>query len=504
MDAILDKFVLNYQFKKQAGELVAQRSKPLAVIFALLYVAALMGLNVAPKESVMVRNFVIYVVALSGLIFLLSTLLSKSSESSLLRKGLYLVIIAMGASWGGACAYIQYTAPLGWTSFILILMSLFLSAGQLTSLIPDFRLLFSFQTVLLAPSLYVNFYSIGGTQGYMIGSFFLAFWLLFTGIGWLQYKQYWVSSRNQKRMDAVIDSMPGYLVWANSAKKLLRVNQRFAEQLGKNASDFSGGSVAEAPDFLSNYFHSLFSNDEKVLTRMVDFNKRKVFLSGQKYNKGTEAIVLGIDMTDQYLVQEQLEFQRSQSHNSARYACLGEVFASAARDLEYDSGTLKSMWQTARKVVDRKEQKEETNFQDVAQSLKDFFNEKAKSNQVEFEISIKGDQMIKGLKEQDVLLVLLNLVQNAFDAIKDQPQKQIKVEIEVTEKGAQCLVKDTGVGIEDFLEDIIFEPNYTTREASESTGLGLSLTKQIVEANKGRITIESKGKPTCFRVEFSN
>jgi signal transduction histidine kinase len=62
-------------------------------------------------------------------------------------------------------------------------------------------------------------------------------------------------------------------------------------------------------------------------------------------------------------------------------------------------------------------------------------------------------------------------------------------------------VTDEGVGVEQ--EDIerIFEPFYTTKARGEGTGLGLSLTKKLIEVNQGRIEVTStKGQGSTFRL----
>jgi signal transduction histidine kinase len=62
-------------------------------------------------------------------------------------------------------------------------------------------------------------------------------------------------------------------------------------------------------------------------------------------------------------------------------------------------------------------------------------------------------------------------------------------------------VTDEGTGIEPENLEKIFDPFFTTKERGDGTGLGLSLTKKLVEANKGRIEVESiKGRGSTFRI----
>jgi signal transduction histidine kinase len=64
-------------------------------------------------------------------------------------------------------------------------------------------------------------------------------------------------------------------------------------------------------------------------------------------------------------------------------------------------------------------------------------------------------------------------------------------------------VTDTGTGIKEELLEKIFQPFFTTKERGEGTGLGLSLSKRLVEANQGIIEVRSKlGEGTTFRLLF--
>jgi signal transduction histidine kinase len=69
------------------------------------------------------------------------------------------------------------------------------------------------------------------------------------------------------------------------------------------------------------------------------------------------------------------------------------------------------------------------------------------------------------------------------------------------------MVKDTGLGIPDDIQDKIFDPFTTARrkgtQGEQPFGLGLYISKQIVEAHNGKIWVESEpGKGTTFYVEL--
>jgi signal transduction histidine kinase len=101
---------------------------------------------------------------------------------------------------------------------------------------------------------------------------------------------------------------------------------------------------------------------------------------------------------------------------------------------------------------------------------------------------------------QDVGRVLLNLFTNAFYATQQKQKAGVegyKPVIEVSTSSANGMVvikvKDNGTGIPDDIKDKILQPFFTTKPTGEGTGLGLSLSYDIiVKAHGGKIGIQSK------------
>ncbi len=110
---------------------------------------------------------------------------------------------------------------------------------------------------------------------------------------------------------------------------------------------------------------------------------------------------------------------------------------------------------------------------------------------------------------QDIGRVFLNLFNNAFYAV-NQKQKtanaNYKPEVSVstsTENGQVIIkVKDNGTGIPDAIKEKIMQPFFTTKPTGEGTGLGLSLTyDMVVKGHGGKIDINTKeGEFTEFTV----
>jgi two-component system NtrC family sensor kinase len=111
---------------------------------------------------------------------------------------------------------------------------------------------------------------------------------------------------------------------------------------------------------------------------------------------------------------------------------------------------------------------------------------------------------------QDIGRVLLNLYNNAFYAVaekKKQNGDDFEPNISLTTSKladkVEISVKDNGNGIPKKIVEKVFQPFFTTKPAGQGTGLGLSLSYDIVKAHGGKIKVETKqGEETEFKIEL--
>ena len=109
---------------------------------------------------------------------------------------------------------------------------------------------------------------------------------------------------------------------------------------------------------------------------------------------------------------------------------------------------------------------------------------------------------------QDIGRVVLNLITNAFYAVSERKLQQpegyeptVSVSTKKTGNKVFVSVKDNGSGIPKNVLDKIFQPFFTTKPTGEGTGLGLSLSYDIIKAHKGEISVKSKvGEGTAFTI----
>lgn len=95
--------------------------------------------------------------------------------------------------------------------------------------------------------------------------------------------------------------------------------------------------------------------------------------------------------------------------------------------------------------------------------------------------------------------ILLNLINNAAQAIEDQGQ--IHIEIKNLHDHLLLQVRDDGIGIAEQDLPMVTKPFWTSRREKGGTGLGLAMIERIVRSHRGRMEIESQpGKGTCIRI----
>lgn len=93
---------------------------------------------------------------------------------------------------------------------------------------------------------------------------------------------------------------------------------------------------------------------------------------------------------------------------------------------------------------------------------------------------------------------LLNMLNNAVDAIEPLEDKWIRLGFSVVGKELKISITDSGAGIPTELREKILQPFFTTKEVGKGTGLGLSLVQSIAEHHGGRLKIDDLSQNTSF------
>lgn len=146
-----------------------------------------------------------------------------------------------------------------------------------------------------------------------------------------------------------------------------------------------------------------------------------------------------------------------------------------------------------------------------------FHGMRASKNPINVGIELKLDESIGKipLYTDDFSRVILNLCNNAFDAMREKIEleenstKKYTPELIIVTKslkdGVELIFNDNGPGIPEEIQDKILQPFFTTKKGTEGTGLGLSITHDIVKRHSGNLTIHSQiGVGTQFTIFLPN
>lgn len=136
-------------------------------------------------------------------------------------------------------------------------------------------------------------------------------------------------------------------------------------------------------------------------------------------------------------------------------------------------------------------------LKDVLMEVIELSSERFKDNGIIFKHQILDDAMVMGRSTQ-ISQVVINLLNNAFDAISDLDMKRIELQV-VLDAGMYVIrVFDNGPGVPAGIENKIMNPFFTTKKVGQGTGLGLSLSKKIAQNHKGDLVLNRAISDSCF------
>jgi two-component system, LuxR family, sensor kinase FixL len=245
------------------------------------------------------------------------------------------------------------------------------------------------------------------------------------------------------------------------------------------------------------------------------------------HGKPARLLGISIDITARKQAELEAKQRRDELSHLSRVALVGELSASIAHELNQplegilsnagagecfiDQGDvdlkeirelLADISADARRASDvvrairgmiKKEQtaRHRINLNDVVTNVVHMIGSDALLHTCELKTSLEPALPTVEIDPVQIQQVLINLIVNAFDAMRDTPVSKRKVEI-MTQRngdGAVCIsVRDHGVGISEEMRSQIFEQFFTTKP--EGLGMGLAIVRSIIEAHAG--TIEAK------------
>jgi len=240
------------------------------------------------------------------------------------------------------------------------------------------------------------------------------------------------------------------------------------------------------------------------------------------------------DINEKKLAEVKLYEEQKRSIQNAKLATMGELSAGLAHEinnpltiilgnLKYfkkhisQSDTLEAKFNTIEKSCDRiqsitknlvnharksrGDDVKSISVVSIAQEAITLTELKAKQTMTDIQLNsaTQGEVMCN---EVEIEQVLINLINNSIDAIKELDERWVKLDLSEKDNIIVIKVIDSGRAFSKEAAAQLFEPFYTTKERGQGTGLGLSITKKILENHNSSIHIDHESKNTCFVIRM--
>lgn len=138
---------------------------------------------------------------------------------------------------------------------------------------------------------------------------------------------------------------------------------------------------------------------------------------------------------------------------------------------------------------------------DLFENLYQLMDPTLERKNIEMDIVLKDTGLAVDVDPSLIEQVLINLVVNAIEALKDRPNPTIILSAALSKNKVTIKVADNGCGIPHDILENIFIPFFSTKKTG--SGIGLSLCKQIMMLHKGNISVHSvPGEGTAFTLQF--
>lgn len=98
--------------------------------------------------------------------------------------------------------------------------------------------------------------------------------------------------------------------------------------------------------------------------------------------------------------------------------------------------------------------------------------------------------------------VLINVIRNAADAVEDQGNPEITIKLKKDSSYFYFMITDSGPGVPESVRDHLFEPFFTTKALGKGTGIGLSISREIMKKHRGEIYLDEEMGKNCFVIKI--
>ncbi len=240
------------------------------------------------------------------------------------------------------------------------------------------------------------------------------------------------------------------------------------------------------------------------------------------------------DLTEEIRNQKEIEHHKSKLFHQSKLASLGEMSAGIAHEVNNPLAIIAGSAELLAKFIDRPDKfhakidsilRSCARISKILNGLKKFSRSAEKNEFKLIDLSQIIDEAVvltemKSTRASTPVMkdcrgnlkilcddlgleqVLINLINNGIDAVKNNEERWIKVTAHNDNEMVILRVIDSGPAIPHELEEKIFDPFFTTKTVGEGTGLGLSITRGILDEHHATIALNRHFPTTCFEIKF--
>jgi PAS domain S-box-containing protein len=356
----------------------------------------------------------------------------------------------------------------------------------------------------------------------------------------------------QRLLSNIINSIDTLIFVKDTNFHYLECNGAFAKFVGKSRDEVIGKSDYDL--FNKNIANSFRVKDEAMLQNrepkanyewVIYPNKKEVYfytLKAPLYDEAGEVIGLvgnSVDMTESYNDKKALEEKEEIMIAQSRHAAMGEMISMIAHqwrqpisvismdannilvDIELESvnndslkndvGDIIAQTKYLSKTIDDfrdffkpSKIKDVVSVEDVFMEAFSVISKSLENNNIEVINEFKSETKLT-LFSRELLQVFINILKNAKEALLEHKEENRIIRNKIYEEGEFVIISlcDNGGGIDDAIIHKIFEPYFTTKDAKNGTGLGLYMSKTIIEKHlKGSIMVFNNNEGVCFEIRL--
>ena len=331
----------------------------------------------------------------------------------------------------------------------------------------------------------------------------------------------------KEKLKKVINSVPGFVAMSDPSGDWIEYSKSF-EKLFLSSNLHSQTDAFRKSDAETHVQEVSIEQQDGPHTYIVSFVRL--------LNPKNATIVVGVPIDELKAIQKEMERQRSKVEYAARLSMIGEMAGGIAHEVNNPLAIIVATAYQLQRFLDETlpgneswkvpvQRLEETSLRisAIIQSLQYFSRQgerdpfeqaqvrlivertlqlskqKFINNQIELHVSEIPDVKLM-CRPVQIGQMLINRLNHAFDAGMKSETKKVDLSFQQTDQGLTFLVTDSGPGIAPDIRDKIFEPFFTTKQVGEGTGLGLSVSRGIIQEHQGEITVNSKPGQTTFQI----